>query len=90
MNSRIVLILISATLLGTLSVASAQAGTYRSPTYPYEYGYKVGDCILVDTPSEADATHVYTLNPNFTRQMNTAYMRYFGRNARCDELQFHN
>ncbi len=50
---------------------------------------KVTDCTLVDTRTEADATHVYTLNPDFTNRLNYQYWQYWYRNARCDELQFH-
>lgn len=81
-------IIISAGVLFLLSNA-ASADTYRSPYYPYEKGYKAGDCIMVDDRSEADATHVYTLNPSHTVNLNNSYYLYWNRNARCDELQFH-
>ncbi len=68
---------------------SASAGTYLSPYAPYEDGYKAGDCTMVTTRGEADATHVYTLNPSNTVNLNLSYLYYWGRNARCDELQFH-
>lgn len=49
----------------------------------------VGGCTLVTTQAEADATHVYTLNPTHVQRLNYLYFRLWGRNARCDELQFH-
>ncbi|MBU0706934.1 hypothetical protein KKG41_01020 [Patescibacteria group bacterium] len=51
--------------------------------------YMAGDCYMVDTPAEADATHVYTLNPDHTNNLNQAYYNNWQRQARCDELQFH-
>lgn len=50
---------------------------------------KVAACTLVNTRSEADASHVYTLNPDHTIKLNDAYYAVWSRNARCDELQFH-
>ncbi|MFA6392248.1 MAG: hypothetical protein WCW66_05915 [Patescibacteria group bacterium] len=66
----------------------AQAKIWRSPSYPYG-DLVVGHCILVDTISEADDTHVYTLNPDNTTAINFEYYEHWNRNARCDELQFH-
>jgi hypothetical protein len=67
----------------------AQANTWKSPSYPYTDDLVVGNCTLVDTLAEADDTHVYTLNPDNTTQLNRAYYEHWDRNARCDELQFH-
>lgn len=66
----------------------AQAGTWKSPHYPYG-DLTLGNCALVNTQSEANATHVYTLNPDNTIAINSAYMSRWDRNARCDEIQFH-
>jgi len=72
-----------------LIVQPAMAGMYREPSYPYDYGYKAGNCIMVDQESEADSTHVFTLNPDNTVTINQEYYIRWGRNARCDEIQFH-
>ncbi|MFA6272082.1 MAG: hypothetical protein WC693_03160 [Patescibacteria group bacterium] len=47
------------------------------------------NCTLVNTPAEADATHVYTLNPDYTKLLAVEYPAFWERQARCDELQFH-
>lgn len=65
-----------------------KAGTYEDPNDPNEV-YKAGECIMVDTRSEADSSHVYTLDPGHTKQCNDKYVNNWRRNARCDELQFH-
>ncbi|PIY95913.1 MAG: hypothetical protein COY66_05650 [Candidatus Kerfeldbacteria bacterium CG_4_10_14_0_8_um_filter_42_10] len=65
------------------------ASTWKSPNYPYTDDLKIGNCTLINTIAEKDATHIYTLNPGFTVQLNSAYINYWNRNARCDELQFH-
>ena len=65
------------------------ACTYREPTYPYDYGWKAGDCTMVYDSAEANSTQLYTLNPDHTYQLNSEYSERWGRNARCDEIQFH-
>lgn len=81
-------IFLFAVIILLFTALPAKAGTYRDP-YTLKWGYKAGDCTMVDTRSEADATHVYTLNPDNTVQLNSSYVGYWNRNARCDELQFH-
>lgn len=75
-------------LVGLVGAKPAEAKTYLDP-YSFEEGYSAGKCVMVDTRSEADSTHVYTLNPDNTVKLNQAYWRRWGRGARCDELQFH-
>lgn len=77
------LFLFSAILVGLGLVALAQPA--EADTYPS----KAGDCWLVDQRSEADSTHVYTLNHAHTIELNMLYYENWRRNARCDELQFH-
>lgn len=49
-----------------------------------------GTCVMVNTRAEAKRGNaVYTLNPDHTIKLNQAYLSFWGRNARCDELQFH-
>lgn len=68
--------------------AAVQAGTYLDGQgNPLTVGFN--DCIMVDTMAEADTTHIYTLNPDNTNNLDLYYNRYWGRSARCDELQFH-
>lgn len=74
------------TAFGLLLAKTGQTAVWQSPS---SGPYKAGNCTLVSTKAEADATHVYTLNPDNTYRINTAYLNYWGRNARCDELQFH-
>ncbi|MDD5342466.1 MAG: hypothetical protein PHI73_03985 [Patescibacteria group bacterium] len=57
--------------------------------YHFPEPYMAGGCIMVNLRSEADATHVYTLNPDNTYYLNYEYRQRWSRNARCDELQFH-
>jgi len=84
-----IILLTTVIALVVLFAQPVGAGMYREPDYPYELGYKAGDCIMVDNPDEADSEHVYTLNPDHTIEINTEYLQRWGRNARCDELQFH-
>ena len=65
----------------------ALAKTYLAPdgTKPYT----IGSCTLVNTRSEADSTHVYTLNPTYVDTVNSYYRNYLERYAKCNELQFH-
>ncbi len=84
-------IILLSMIVGTFCLVAqpVMSRTYREPNYPYDWEYKAGNCIMVDQESEADATHVYTLNPDNTYLLNFEYYRRWGRNARCDELQFH-
>ncbi|MBU0706935.1 hypothetical protein KKG41_01025 [Patescibacteria group bacterium] len=66
----------------------ADAATWKDRIFPAE-PYMAGDCFMVDQPSEADETHVYTLNPDNTNELSMSYLMRWRRNARCDELQFH-
>lgn len=70
-----------------LLVPTANAGTWLAPGSAHD-PFIVGNCTLVNTSSEADSTHVYTLNPDHTKLLDDAYSRYWQRHARCDELQF--
>lgn len=78
---------LSIALFGALLTVSVA----RATNYPDAHGMplKVGVCALVNTKSEEDATHVYTLNPDNVRAINALYRLYFFRDARCDEQQFH-
>ncbi|MCH7492617.1 hypothetical protein IID19_03445 [Patescibacteria group bacterium] len=69
------------------SATTIYAGTY--PSSDGETQITVAGCTLVTTPAEADSSNVYTLNPDHTILLNNSYFTYWGRNARCDELQFH-
>lgn len=69
------------------SATTINAGTY--PSSDGETQITVAGCTLVTTPAEADSSNVYTLNPDHTILLNNSYFTYWGRNARCDELQFH-
>lgn len=64
----------------------------KAGTYPSSDGVnpiKLDGCTLVNNQEEADSTHVYTLNPDNTIKIAEAYLKYWGRPARCSELQFH-
>lgn len=65
--------------------------SYATATEYYNNGtvVSVGNCILTNNPAEANASHVYTLNPDFTLLLNQSYLDFWGRNAGCNELQFH-
>lgn len=56
----------------------------QEPIETWGYG-----CVLTPDPSEKDANTVYTLNIAFTNEFNSMYYTYWGRPARCDELQYH-
>jgi len=82
-------------ILASLIVASlfvvrpAEAAVWRDP-YDLTKDYKAGNCTLVSTRAEANASRVYTLNPDFVvLTLNSSYRDYWDRDARCDELQFH-
>jgi len=76
-------------VLGLIVIAQkTDAATYLDPTDPTQ-SYQAGDCAMVSTRVEATGGKVYTLNPDHTKLLNTAYHEYWDRNARCDELQFH-
>ncbi|MDP3964784.1 MAG: hypothetical protein Q8Q20_03985 [bacterium] len=66
----------------------SEAIVYDLPSNP-EMDYKAGNCVMVNNRSETNANKVYTLNPAHTVLLNAAYVEYWSRNARCDELQFH-
>lgn len=51
-----------------------------------DYGH---NCTLTPNPSEKSSTIVYTLNIALTNRINYEYYKYWGRYARCDELQWH-
>ncbi|EKE22258.1 MAG: hypothetical protein ACD_7C00013G0002, partial [uncultured bacterium] len=72
-----------------LSSQASLAGTWKSPNPPFTDDLMAGNCILVNTVAEKDATHVYTLNPDNTIDINQSYHERWDRNARCDEIQFH-
>lgn len=79
-------------ILGNLALLSfSLALPIQAATYEDANGISllIGSCTLVSTRPEADATHVYTLNPDHTIQLDQAYLDFLSRNARCDELQFH-
>lgn len=83
MKARIVIgAMIAASLL---LVHPAEASTYIENGQPV----RAGTCKMVNLRSEADATHVYTLNPDHTIKLNQAYVDNWSRNATCSELQFH-
>lgn len=87
-----ILFSVLAVTLFLLSGKPSAASTWKSPYPPFTDDLTAGwnsNCILVNTPSEADATHVYTLNPDNTIQINQSYYTKWERNARCDEIQFH-
>jgi len=69
-------------------IPQANAVTWKAKYDPSE-PYMAGDCFMVDQLSEADETHVYTLNPDNTNELSMSYLMRWRRNARCDELQFH-
>ncbi len=72
-------------LLAAIPASRVEAGKWR---HGNEY-YTAGNCYMVDSQAMADDQHVYTLNPDHTFQLNYSYVLRWGRNARCDELQFH-
>ncbi|XOU94191.1 MAG: hypothetical protein ACNFW9_05095 [Candidatus Kerfeldbacteria bacterium] len=78
-------------LIGILIILipSVNAGTWNRISNGTATPIVIGDCTLIDTLAEADSTHVYTLNPDHTSDLNSRYVSYWSRNARCDELQFH-
>jgi len=82
-------------ILASLIVASlfvvrpAEASVWKDPSNLTK-DYKAGNCTLVSTRAEANASRVYTLNPDFVvRSLNASYVEYWNRNAGCNELQFH-
>lgn len=64
----------------------SQAATWKDDN---NQPMKAGSCTLVDTKAEADTTHVYTLNPSNTLNINRLYVTHWTRDARCDEIRFH-
>jgi len=86
---KIIVISAVAVFLFVLSAHSSAASTWKSPYAPFTDDLKAGNCTLVNTVAEKDSTHVYTLNPDNTYNLNWAYWERWRRNARCDELQFH-
>src|SRR5690606_14393741 len=46
-------------------------------------------CVLTPDPAQKNAHTVYTLNISLTQDIDRAYYEWWGRYARCDELQFH-
>ncbi len=75
-------------LLIFLIAPRVNAATWKDK-YDVTEPYMAGTCYMVDQQSEADATHVYTLNPDNTYELNQSYYKHWYRDARCDELQFH-
>lgn len=71
------------------SAGQISAKEWPDPNNPYTQPYKVGKCVLVDTKSEMDSKHVYTLNPDYAGKIGKEYQSRWLRDARCDELQFH-
>lgn len=83
------LLLITALVgLGLLIGQSVKASAWMDPSDPSQ-PYLAGNCSMRNVRSEALSGGVYTLNPDYTFQLNQAYLEYWNRNARCDELQFH-
>jgi len=85
---RISISFIVAAVVFIITVGTAHAAVWQNPGNPSQ-NYVVGDCTMVTTRAEADGTHVYTVNPDHTYNLNAQYFLYWSRNARCDELQFH-
>lgn len=70
-----------------LFTTTVQAKTYTAPDGKSDV--TISGCVLVDTSSEKDSTHVYTLNPDHVWQLRLLYLTHWNREPRCDELQFH-
>lgn len=73
-------IILSAVIVFTflLTAQPSEAGTYLNP-YTFKDEYAAGSCVMVNNRTEADANHVYTLNPDHTVNLNTAYHDYLGQ-----------
>lgn len=79
------------TILFSIIFGLGLATSVEATTIKDRYGdpVVVSGCTLVSTQDEADAMHVYTLNVANVQDINSKYHSQWGRNARCDELQYH-
>ncbi|MFA6198280.1 MAG: hypothetical protein WC734_03965 [Patescibacteria group bacterium] len=83
------LLVLFTVLVGLVGLVKPSQAVYTDPITREPISLYFSKCVLTPDPAQKNATTVYTLNIDMARKIESAYLEWWNRAPRCDEVQYH-